>query len=183
MPDAIDLPKTNPCTWTTAEDGRDGMSPQDEQDKILCTWIGHAGCHFQIPVPGSTCGDRITVLTDPVLSQRCSPVQFMGPARLQKAPTTVEEMASSSHSHVWPDVLVISHNHYDHLDYNTIKAIVSCDKHPVPVSWMAPTWVMSMRARMAEEAAALLFTAHLLHARRRQILLCFGCREGGRHRA
>jgi N-acyl-phosphatidylethanolamine-hydrolysing phospholipase D len=79
-------------------------------EKIKFTWLGHAGCHVQIPVPGSS--KPVTVLTDPVLSQRCSPFQWFGPARFTKACTTVTEMASSSAPAAWPDVVVLSHNHY-----------------------------------------------------------------------
>ncbi|PWN24188.1 Metallo-hydrolase/oxidoreductase, partial [Microstroma glucosiphilum] len=85
--------------------------------KLRYTWLGHAACHLQIPIPQS-----LNVLTDPVFSQRCSPFQFMGPARYTQPPTSVEDLASSQ---AWPDVVLISHNHYDHLDYNTMRLIAA----------------------------------------------------------
>ncbi|PWN34043.1 Metallo-hydrolase/oxidoreductase [Meira miltonrushii] len=102
--------------------------------KIAFTWIGHAGCHFRIPIPDSD--QVVTVLTDPVLSNRCSPSQIMGPARLQEAPTSVAEMAESQVADIWPDVLVLSHNHYDHLDYNTIKYFFDSNTAGKPVPYV-----------------------------------------------
>jgi L-ascorbate metabolism protein UlaG (beta-lactamase superfamily) len=125
MPAAKDRPQAIPCNWTDASAAADGAS------KVLFTWIGHAGCHFRIPTGDA--GSFVTVLTDPVLSYRCSPSQLVGPARLQKPPTTIAEMASSDLPGVWPDVLVLSHNHYDHLDHDTIKALIGRPNgRPVP---------------------------------------------------
>lgn len=114
---AMDIPQPRSSTWTPNSNDHFG------NDKILCTWVGyvllslgaifhsnssisHAGCHFQIPLPDSE--EKVTVLTDPVFSKRCSPLQFLGPARLQPPPTSVEEMAQSDHPHAWPDILVLS---------------------------------------------------------------------------
>ena len=71
-------------------------------------WIGHASSLVQF--------DGVTVLTDPIFSERCSMVQFMGPKRYRPPPCTVEDLPKV-------DCVVISHNHYDHLDYNTVKAL------------------------------------------------------------
>ncbi|CAO1625550.1 unnamed protein product [Sympodiomycopsis kandeliae] len=113
------LPNVKTATWT-----HDNQSPESNQ--IVYTWLGHAACHLQIPLPsqGGENTKRLKVLTDPVFSYRCSPVQFMGPARYTDAPTSVSDMASEQDK-AWPDVILISHNHYDHLDYNTIKEFVS----------------------------------------------------------
>jgi L-ascorbate metabolism protein UlaG (beta-lactamase superfamily) len=55
-------------------------------------------------------------LTDPVFSERASPVQWAGPLRFHPSPIGIDEL---------PDIkgVVISHNHYDHLDQASIKAI------------------------------------------------------------
>ncbi|CAO1634643.1 unnamed protein product [Parajaminaea phylloscopi] len=126
---AEDLPKVRDAQWT-AGDVADSRSTEPTADKIDFTWVGHAACHFQIPVPmtdgqGTRSTRRVVILTDPVLSQRCSPVQFMGPARYTRAPTTVQKMSEDVTGRAWPDIVLLSHNHYDHLDYNTLKAIVS----------------------------------------------------------
>ncbi|KAJ2877537.1 Protein-lysine N-methyltransferase efm4 [Coemansia asiatica] len=80
----------------------------DSPSPLQLTWLGHASLLVQI--------DGINVLCDPVFSQRCSPVQWMGPRRYTKAPCQVDELP-----HI--DVLIISHNHYDHLDWNTLTEV------------------------------------------------------------
>ncbi|KDN53447.1 Metallo-hydrolase/oxidoreductase [Tilletiaria anomala UBC 951] len=97
---------------------------------IRFTWLGHASCHLQIPVLS---GGTFTIITDPVLSRRCSPFSFAGPKRYTDACTTVDAIASSSAPGAWPDAIAISHNHYDHLDLATIKALISRPNgKPVP---------------------------------------------------
>jgi N-acyl-phosphatidylethanolamine-hydrolysing phospholipase D len=72
------------------------------------TWIGHATVLMQ------TSG--LNVLTDPIFSTRASPVQFLGPARAQAPGVSLADLP-----HI--DVVVISHNHYDHLDRGSILAL------------------------------------------------------------
>jgi len=72
------------------------------------TWIGHATALVQI---GHT-----NVLTDPHFSERASPVQWAGPKRWQPPAVHVNELP-----HI--DVVLISHNHYDHLDENSVRAL------------------------------------------------------------
>ncbi len=60
--------------------------------------------------------DGLWVLTDPVLSERASPVQWAGPKRFHPSPISAEDLP-------FIDVVVISHDHYDHLDKNTIQTI------------------------------------------------------------
>lgn len=125
----------------------EGKGKGEGDGKLRYTWLGHAACHLQIPIPVATAPDpspssagetsdpagssalpsssnqqTLNVLTDPVFSQRCSPFQFMGPARYTQPPTSVEDLASSQ---AWPALVLISHNHYDHLDYNTMRLIAA----------------------------------------------------------
>jgi N-acyl-phosphatidylethanolamine-hydrolysing phospholipase D len=69
--------------------------------KPSVTWIGHATTLVQ-------CGG-INILTDPVFSERASPLAFAGPKRAQAPGVALDELPPI-------DVVVISHNHYDHLD-------------------------------------------------------------------
>lgn len=72
------------------------------------TWIGHATMLAQL--------GGLTLLTDPVFSERVSPVSFAGPKR-HVAPG----LALSELPHI--DLVLISHNHYDHLDEDSVQAL------------------------------------------------------------
>ncbi|GFR77045.1 N-acyl-phosphatidylethanolamine-hydrolyzing phospholipase D-like [Elysia marginata] len=71
-------------------------------------WIGHASSLVQF--------DGLTFLTDPIFSDRCSMVQFLGPKRYRPPPCTIDELPKI-------DCVFISHNHYDHLDYNSVVSL------------------------------------------------------------
>ncbi|HTT10282.1 MAG TPA: MBL fold metallo-hydrolase [Burkholderiaceae bacterium] len=72
------------------------------------TWIGHATALVQI--------GTVRVLTDPQFSERASPVQWAGPKRHQPPGVALADLP-----HV--DVVLISHNHYDHLDEGSVRAL------------------------------------------------------------
>ena len=61
------------------------------------------------------------MLFDPVFSHRCSPYQWLGPARYTKAPCLIEDVPMV-------DAVCISHSHYDHMDHPTIMKLFK--KHP-----------------------------------------------------
>lgn len=72
------------------------------------TWLGHSS--FLLQIGGKT------ILIDPVLSERSSPVGFAGPKRFSELPIRAEELPDI-------DAVFLSHDHYDHLDWQTIKTI------------------------------------------------------------
>ncbi|KAK4212777.1 N-acyl-phosphatidylethanolamine-hydrolyzing phospholipase D [Rhypophila decipiens] len=81
------------------------------------TWLGHASSLVQLPPLDGSVGSRpIRCLFDPIFSMRCSPSQSAGPIRSYPPPCAVEDLPGI-------DVVFISHNHYDHLDLDTIMAI------------------------------------------------------------
>ncbi|OQO04582.1 hypothetical protein B0A48_09504 [Cryoendolithus antarcticus] len=83
--------------------------------KLRTTWLGHAGFLVETPTPKGA--DRgIRILFDPVFSERTSPSQLFGPKRYSPPPCTLEELPI-------PDMICISHNHYDHLDFATIASL------------------------------------------------------------
>jgi N-acyl-phosphatidylethanolamine-hydrolysing phospholipase D len=74
------------------------------------TWLGHATSLVQ--------ASGLNVLTDPIFSQRASPLRFAGPRRAQLPGIALEALP-----HI--DVVVISHNHYDHLDRDSIVSLAT----------------------------------------------------------
>lgn len=72
-------------------------------------WLGHASVLLQL--------DGNIILTDPVFSRRASPLPFLGPQRKTPPVLSVEQLHQL-------DAVVISHNHYDHLDDATIRRIL-----------------------------------------------------------
>ncbi|MFB7511839.1 MBL fold metallo-hydrolase [Streptomyces sp. NPDC056144] len=79
---------------------------------LRITWMGHSGVLAEI--------DGHRVLFDPVWGERCSPFPFVGPKRLHPVPAPLAALGPV-------DVVVISHDHYDHLDLPTIKELVATD--------------------------------------------------------
>jgi L-ascorbate metabolism protein UlaG (beta-lactamase superfamily) len=79
---------------------------------LRVTWMGHSTVLAEI--------DGARVLFDPVWGERCSPFNFAGPKRLHPAPVPLASLGAV-------DVVVISHDHYDHLDLPTIQALTRTD--------------------------------------------------------
>ncbi|RZB14785.1 MBL fold metallo-hydrolase [Streptomyces sp. F001] len=79
---------------------------------LRLTWMGHSSVLAEI--------DGQRVLFDPVWGERCSPFPFAGPKRLHPVPVPLAALGPV-------DVVVISHDHYDHLDMPTIKALADTD--------------------------------------------------------
>jgi N-acyl-phosphatidylethanolamine-hydrolysing phospholipase D len=79
-----------------------------EKGEPSATFINH--CTYLMEVFG------ITILTDPIWNDRCSPVSFVGPKRRHDPHIDIEEIENV-------DYVLISHNHYDHLDLSSIRRI------------------------------------------------------------
>lgn len=78
------------------------------RDELRITFINHVT--FLIQLPG------LTVLTDPVFSDRASPVQWAGPRRVHAPGVPLDQLPEI-------DLVFVSHNHYDHMDLAALKAI------------------------------------------------------------
>lgn len=75
---------------------------------LRATWLGHSTVLLEI--------DGLRVLTDPVWGDRASPTSFAGPRRFQPVPVPLAALPPL-------DAVIVSHDHYDHLDYPTIRAL------------------------------------------------------------
>lgn len=82
------------------------------REQPTATWLGHASFLLQL-------GGR-NILTDPALTERASPLSFTGPTRLQPPGIAIAELPPI-------DVVVISHDHYDHLDLPTLEQLSERD--------------------------------------------------------
>lgn len=84
------------------------------------TWLGHAGVLLQLS-PLKTGGRPICIIFDPIFSKRSSPSQYFGPIRSYEPPCKLKDLPPI-------DVLLLSHNHFDHLDYDTVIALWRLNK-------------------------------------------------------
>ncbi|KAF2772263.1 Metallo-hydrolase/oxidoreductase [Teratosphaeria nubilosa] len=94
-----------------------------KNDKVKLTWLGHAGVLVQF---SALCeGQRpVRCLFDPIFSMRCSPNQNFGPVRSYPPPCRIEDLPEI-------DVFLMSHNHYDHLDYDTVLELWARNKNTI----------------------------------------------------
>lgn len=76
--------------------------------EMRVTFVNHSTVLVQM--------DGVNVLTDPIWSERCSPVSFAGPRRAVPPGLSFEQLPPI-------DVVVVSHNHYDHMDLPTLRRL------------------------------------------------------------
>ncbi|MDB9815662.1 MBL fold metallo-hydrolase [Gammaproteobacteria bacterium] len=95
-PDKIEIETSD--QWQTLTD----------EDESYAVWIGHATYLINN-------GD-INILTDPIFSKRASPIRFAGPKRMIPPVMSIDDLPKI-------DVVVVSHNHYDHLDMYSLKKL------------------------------------------------------------
>ena len=82
--------------------------PDRRVERLRVTMVGHATLLIQI--------GGLNILTDPVWSQRASPFAWVGPKRVTAPGIRMEDLPKI-------DLILLSHNHYDHLDIATLKAV------------------------------------------------------------
>jgi L-ascorbate metabolism protein UlaG (beta-lactamase superfamily) len=110
LSDACKMIRENRAEWPKEIENQ-GVPRLNEKlgpGDISITFVNHAT--FLIQMPG------INILTDPVWSKRVSPLSWIGPKRVRVPGVMLEALPNV-------DVILISHNHYDHLDIETLKAI------------------------------------------------------------
>ena len=99
-----------PGSWREWTDAPYGPPPPPRvgPGELRVPFINHATTLVQI--------DGINILTDPVWSDRVGPVSFLGPTRVRPPGIRFEDLPEI-------DVVVVSHNHYDHLDIPTLRRV------------------------------------------------------------
>ena len=99
-----------PGDWREWVDDVPGPAPPERVAKgeMRVTFVNHATILIQI--------DGVNILTDPIWSERCSPVSFAGPKRVRVPGIRFEDLPPI-------DVVVVSHNHYDHFDIPTLQRL------------------------------------------------------------
>lgn len=90
---------------------------------LRVTWMGHSSLLLEI--------DGVRVLIDPVWDERASPMRWAGPKRFFAAPLPLEDLPRI-------DVVLVSHDHYDHLGETTIRKLSTSD------STKQARWVTSL---------------------------------------
>ncbi|MGH7443785.1 MAG: MBL fold metallo-hydrolase [Longimicrobiales bacterium] len=108
-PAAHELPRARPAIVDAAS------------DEIRLTWVGHAT--YLLQVPGAN------LLTDPVWSRRVSPVTWAGPARIREPGVDFDALPPI-------DAVLLSHDHYDHLDRPTVRRLHA--RYGDALQWIAP---------------------------------------------
>jgi len=105
-PKPVQLPRNN----------TDKAFLKSNRSKPTLTWLGHSAFLLQY--------DGMNILTDPMLGEYASPFRWAGPKRINPPGLTVDELPVI-------DWVILSHNHYDHLDRDTILALEKKQKeHP-----------------------------------------------------
>ena len=112
------IPEPPPGGWKIPHVRTDAAALRANGRDPTVTWIGHAS--FLVQLAG------MNVLVDPQFSERASPVPFAGPKRIVPLPITLEELPRI-------DVVLVSHNHYDHLDVATVKALAAAGNGAAPL--------------------------------------------------
>lgn len=112
-----ELDKTLPVKDVNYQQLREPPPPGN----VRVVWIGHASTLVQF--------DGVTVLTDPIFSQTCGPKGMIGRKRYRPCPVTVKDLPKI-------DAVFTSHNHFDHLDEMTVRALN--DRFGESLKWFAP---------------------------------------------
>ncbi|KAJ1908821.1 hypothetical protein IWQ60_011511 [Tieghemiomyces parasiticus] len=80
--------------------------PSSSSPNLTVTWLGQSTCYVQLP--------GLNILTDPIFQPR-TVTSWLGPKRLRPVPCTLDQLAV--------DVVLVSHNHYDHLEWACVEQL------------------------------------------------------------
>ena len=112
-------PDPDPAAIPTARP--DPAVPHADAGELRATWLGHSSFLLQI--------GGLNLLADPQLSERASPLPFAGPKRFLPAALSVDALPPI-------DGVLLSHDHYDHLDAPTVRALH--ERFGERIHWLVP---------------------------------------------
>lgn len=116
---ALFAPSTTSSASSTEPEGSTAVAVRDPAQSSF-TWIGQSTCLIQL--------DGVTILTDPVFGQQ--PVaSVFSPTRMRPMPCSIHELLANAAI----DVVLLTHNHFDHLDINVLPLIPKYTTFVVPV--------------------------------------------------
>lgn len=110
----------NPAAWPSWVETNDREIPPSavKNEQIRVTFIHHSSFLIQV--------DNLNILTDPIWSNRCSPIRWLGPSLVKPPGLYLDELPQI-------DIILISHNHYDHMDIPTLKKLAR-KYHPIAIT-------------------------------------------------
>jgi N-acyl-phosphatidylethanolamine-hydrolysing phospholipase D len=114
----------------------DGRALRDNRGQATVTWIGHATLLVQL--------DGLNLLTDPQWSDRASPLSWAGPRRVTAPGLRLEDLPPIH-------VVVISHDHYDHLDVPTVRRLAAAHRPLFLVPLGFKSWFAGLGITEVEE--------------------------------
>lgn len=96
--------------WPTqvANTAKPNFPSKSDPNRIHITYINHASSLIQI--------DGVNIITDPMFSERASPIEWIGPKRVRAPGAQISELPNIHY-------VIISHNHYDHLDLPSLRQL------------------------------------------------------------
>ncbi|KAJ1725924.1 hypothetical protein LPJ61_005544, partial [Coemansia biformis] len=110
---------------TTGLDGYLDVGEVDSARTVSATWLGQSTCFVQI--------EGLNILTDPIFKRR-TVFSWLGPERLRPVPCQLDELPR-------PDIVLVSHNHFDHLDAQVVSDLGNS------VTWYVPLGLRDWFAR------------------------------------
>ncbi len=130
--------KETPAKWpkSVANNPNPLIPAPYAQGNVAVTFVNHAS--FLITIGG------LNILTDPVWSERTSPWQWIGPKRVREPGIAFDSLPKI-------DAVLVSHNHYDHLDLPTLKKLSARDQPKVFVPLGDKDWLTDEQVVKVEE--------------------------------
>lgn len=131
--------------WLLGQDGRPEWplhvvvaptrpAPRVEGDRIVATWVGHATVLIQT--------QGLNLLTDPIWSDVAGPFGVIGPSRVAQPGIRFEDLPRI-------DLVLVSHNHYDHMDLPTLERLWERDR-PLILTSLGNDSVIGVPARAVD---------------------------------